>query len=186
MKTKVVSIILVMLLPGCAATLNSKYKPKPAVPTAMVRLVAETNSTGTMGRHYNFFLSEDNSCAAGPMTSLGGKLIAEDRQVLPSTAIPAGQPITLVVQYREGRVGQMRSCGNVARFAPEEGHSYDVLFHVTSQGERCNISVQDAQLAPVSLQPSGDCYAQMGPGKSPIPNGRALVTDVKVQVQRHP
>ncbi|WP_417471915.1 hypothetical protein [Luteimonas mephitis] len=152
----------------------------------MARLVADTSSTGTMGRHYNFFLSEDGRCAATPMISLGGRMMADDHQVLPDAAIPAGQPVTLVVQYREARPGQMRSCGNVARFAPEAGRSYDVQFNVTNQGASCAISVRDVLSGSVSLESSDACHAQIGRENNPVPNGEALITNIEVQIQRYP
>lgn len=185
MHSKAICLSAMLLLSGCAATLNSKYTPISGSPTATIRLIANTNSTGTMGRHYNFSLSTDNTCTAGRMTSLGGKLIAKDHEELPPTAIPATEPISVVVVYREGRPGQMRSCGNVARFVPQQGHDYQVLFDVTQQSLSCAISVQDGAAEPVFLEPSDDCFAQTNPGQGPIPNGKALVTNIQVRVQTY-
>ena len=174
-------IFAALILSGCATTLDSRYKPSANTPASTARLVANTNSTGTMGRHYNFFLSESNTCVAGPMIPLGARLMADDHQTLPSTAIPAGRPITLVVLYREARAGQTRSCGNVAKFVPEPDHSYDVQFDVTNQGTSCAISVLDAASGLIALEPGDSCHAQTG-----VPNGKALGTNYEVRVQSSP
>jgi hypothetical protein len=174
-------IFTAFILSGCATTFDSKYKPSVGTPVSMARLVANTNSTGTTGRFYNLFLSESNTCASGPMVPLGAQLLAEAHQTLPSAAIPAGRPITLVVQYREARAGQTKACGNVAKFTPEAGHNYDIQFNVTNQGASCAISVLDAASGLIALEPSDTCYAQLG-----APNGTALATNYEVRVQSYP
>lgn len=181
MRKTAIGCLATFILSGCAATLNSKYRPTAGAPVAMARLVADTSSTGTMGRYYNTFLSESNTCAAGTMIPLGTRLLADAHQTLPSTAIPAGQPITIVVQYREARPGQIRACGNVAKFTPEPGHSYDIGFKVTNQGTSCSISVLDTATGLVALEPNDACYAQTG-----VPNGRSLTTNFEAKVERYP
>lgn len=181
MRKTVTCLLAALILSGCAATLSSKYKPSAGTPISMARLVADTNSTGTMGRYYNFFLSESNECAAGPMIPVGTRLLADAHQILPSTSIPAGKPITLVVQYREARPAQIRACGNVAKFTPEPGHSYDIKFNVTNQGTSCSISVLDTASGLMALEESDACYAQ-----SEAPNGKSLTTNFEAKVERYP
>jgi hypothetical protein len=179
MRKTITGFLVVSALAGCATDLSSKYEPGAGVPVSMARLVADTDSTGTMGRHYDFLLSEGNTCVEGPMIRIGGRLIADAHQTLPSTAIPAGKPVTLVVQYREARVAQTRACGHVAKFTPEPGHSYDINFSVVNEGTSCSISVLDTVSGPIALEPSDSCNAQ-----AEAPNGRSFVTNFKAQVQR--
>lgn len=176
MSKTILALLALLCLAGCAATLGSSYRPGANEPTASVVLVGNTNSTDTQGRHYNLFLSRDNTCAQKTLVRLGGKLIAEDHIVLPASGIPAGGPVTLVVRYIEARPSMVRVCGNTARFTPEAGKTYEVRFDVTDQGQQCAIALQQASGEPVSLQPSDSCYAQAPADGQVVPNGRAYST----------
>lgn len=177
-----IAVTATILLFGCATTIKSKYTPGVGVPTANIRLIANTSSTGTLGRHYNLFLPTDDECVLGRMTPLGGRTIAKDHEELPPVAVPAAKSISVVVMYREGRAGQMRSCGNVARFLPRIGGDYNILFDVTDQSLRCKISVEEGGAKPVILEPAGECVAQTSPGKRQIPNGKGSITNINVQI----
>lgn len=175
-------VMALILLCGCATVLKSQYKPIAGVPTATIRLVANTNSTGTLGRHYNIFLSNGDECVLGQMPSLGGKMVVKDHEELSPVAVPAEKSISIVVMYREGRAGQMRSCGDVARFQPQAARDYKILFDVTDQSLNCKISVEDQGSKKIPLEPAGDCVAQTAPGKRPVPNGKGSITNIYVQM----
>ena len=177
-------IVSIIYLNGCAVVMKSDYKPHAAEPTADVRLIADSDSTGMMGRHYSVLLSRDNMCMRGRMVELGGKLIAEAHEELSAVAIPATGPISLAVIYREGRFGQQRSCANVVSFAPLPGHSYNLSFRVTDQSMRCAILATDSQHGVLNSLPSDNCIVQRGQGGTPVPNGTALITQTKIQFIR--
>lgn len=177
-------IVSIISLNGCAVVMKSDYQPHAAEPTADVRLIADSDSTGMMGRHYSVLLSRDNMCMRGRMVELGGKLIAEAHEELPAVAIPAKGPISIVVIYREGRFGQQRSCGNVVSFAPLPGHSYNLNFKVTGQSMHCEILASDNQRGALNNLPSDNCIAQRGQAGNAVPNGTALITQYKIQLIR--
>ena len=147
-----------------------------------MRLTADTHSTGTLSRSYNFFLSIDNTCTAGKMASLAWKQVASHHEQLPAVDIPAGAPMSLVVLYYEGRFGETRSCGNAARFTPQAGRTYDVQFDVMDEGMQCPIVVKEADVGPLVLEDSSDCRAQPGIG-GPSTNGVGQGIKMQIQVQ---
>lgn len=169
MRFNVLVITTLTAISGCAT--GSKYVPAQGEATATVRLVTSSNSTGVLSRSYNFFLSTKNTCSAERMLSLGWEPFASDHGQLPAVAIPAETSVSLVVMYFEGRAGQARSCGNVARFTPRAGREYEVHFDVTDESMQCPIDVEETGVGPLALEDSSACPAQTGAGGKPLPNG---------------
>lgn len=180
------TILAMLLLTSCAATLNSKYAPPTGKESSTINFVADTDSKGALGRHYNFFLAENNLCSTSDLVLLGGKLIADDHQELSATSIPAGKPITLTAVYREGRLGQIRSCGNVVKFTPVAGQDYTLNFEVINQAAICNIAISDSAGLQVNLEKASLCYAIQPARGSPIPNGIGFIENIAVQVYTVP
>lgn len=176
----------VIWIAGCSTTMSSRYKAGPSEPTARVRLIANTDSTGAMGHHYNFYLYQNSACEHGSAISLGGQLIADLHQELPAVDIPAGREISLMVIHGEGRFGQSRTCGDVVRLQPQSGQSYVLNFQVRQQGMQCTAKLRSPDSGEVASLPITGCHALKGQGGKPVPNGQALVTQFHVKVVREP
>ena len=142
---------LVLGLSACV----SHYQPRPGAPTAT--LVIDSNSAGFV----QAFRSEacDKPEAGSRISFLHPT--AGDRLRGTAKPIEADRPLILSVYSNSPHEGQMASCGVTARFTPQAGQQYVLMYRVSHESRQCTLNL---------LRHTSDGALEAEPGLTQLPN----------------